>query len=284
MAFNDCFVTNTGALSLPQEKFDRMLQGQQLVWVDSAHHHVARMLHKKIGAFREGQEVLDSSDWLQVSPAEGGRVELLRVKRPSLEEMAAALEQGPPKTKQAASKTPSLPSRTIEVTQHALERWQERVLPYLAGVRGDKKSLLEALERAVQVARPCDHSEGKGYYRLETGAVPPGWIEFVLADEDFDPRVVTVTTQAGFDAKFPLSQRVTLSAARRSRAAKLKLSASSWDVSDPDGKTWQVTQIGPTRFSCSCPDFEFKSGPARVSCKHIWRVREEAGTAEDGKL
>ncbi len=284
MAFNDCFMTNAGAVSLPQEKFDRMLQGQQLVWVDTPHRHVARMLHKKIGAFREGQEVLDSSDWLQVSHVQGGRVELLQAKRPSLEEMATSLAQEPHKTKEAVANIPHTSSRTTEVTQHALERWRERVEPYLAGVQGDKKSLLAALERAVQVVRPCDHFEGKGYYRLETGAVPPGWIEFVLADDDFAPRVVTVTTQAGFDAKFPHSQRVKLSAARRSRARQLQLSTSSWDVSDPDGKTWKVAQIGPTRLSCTCPDFEFKSGPARVSCKHIWRVREEIGAAEDGEL
>lgn len=271
MGFNDCFVTNTGAVSLPQDKFDRMLQSQQLVWVDNQHHHVARMLHKKIGDFREGQEVLDSSDWLQVIRTAADRVELLRVDRPSIEEMAASLQQDPP--------------RRVEVTRHALERWQERVQPYLAGVQGDNESILAALEQAVQIARPCDQSEGKGYYRLETGTVPPGWIEFILADDDDpDPRIVTITTQAGFDEKFPRSQRIKLSSARRDRAKRLSLAASSWDVCDPGGSVWRVARLGPQRFVCDCPDFEFKAGPARVSCKHIWRVREETGTAEDGGL
>lgn len=271
MAFNDCFVTNTGAVSLPQDKFDRMLQSQQLVWVDNQHHHVARMLHKKIGDFQEGQEVLDSSDWLQFSQTAGDRVELLRVKRPSIEEMAASLRQHPP--------------RKVEVTRHALERWQERVQPYLAGVQGDKASILTALDQATQIARPCDQSEGKGYYRLETGTVPPGWIEFVLADDGApDPQIVTITTQAGFDEKFPRAQRIKLSSARRDRAKGLSLAASSWDVGDPDGNVWRVTQLAPQQFTCDCPDFEFKSGPARVSCKHIWRVREATGTAEDGGL
>jgi hypothetical protein len=291
MAFNDCFLVDGGALSIPRWKLETMVENGQLERVDDE--HLVRVHERKTGAFRVGVEVLDWKGWLKLTTKED-RVELQPVKAQEFTQFTTPPEAGRDAHNvrpddAAALPQPQVATPAVSVTHHARDRWRERVTPFLRDVATSKAAILSTMARAVPVNNPSEHRPNVTYYRLLTPGQETGWIEFVIADQDTPlARIITIETERSHAEAFPETSRRKLSADRRARALGLHILPSSttehWTVQDPDGRTWTVQRGTDTiyPYACSCPDFTFKAGRARISCKHIWAVRESVGdTADD---
>ena len=278
MAFNDCSVTEDGALDLPREKFERMVEQGHLCWIDGI--HVQRDLTRNAGAFAAGEHILASPAWLRVTHLDR-RTRIFPVDTPQTES---------PPPRPPMPRTPATGFRQaaeIEVTLHAMERWKERVMPFVNGTDDTNTSIGEGFRFARVVANVAEQRGEFSYHRWIPDGSAVGWIEFVVADACTPlARIITVETERSLGEHFPPHERRKLSDARRGRAAGIAIQSDAdehvdhintgWTARDPDGEVWRVVRAegGPhASYACTCPDFAYKAGRAHVSCKHIWAAR-----------
>jgi antitoxin (DNA-binding transcriptional repressor) of toxin-antitoxin stability system len=285
MSFNDCRVTPAGALDLPRHKFDRMVELGQLRWVDEE--HVQRDLGRQIGSFAAGEDILARSGWLRVTHV-AGRTRLFPV----------AVAPAPVSTATVTAGAPSAPtfaSPPVAITQHARDRWAERVVTLVPGTAATTTSIDAGLRRSVPFVQPAERRDGFAYFRWTPEASAVGWVEFVIADHGTaSARIVTIETERSHENRYPLEERQRLSDARRARATEVTVRVAergarelgAWTARDPDGSVWRVTRTStaPGSYTCACPDFMYRAGRAAISCKHVWAARSAVGSADDGAL
>lgn len=281
MAFNDILELPNGAISLPTDKVERMIAQGQLVAVERG--HLARDLRRSVGEFRVGGAVLAWGGWLQ-SCESAGRTTLLPVPKPSL---STRIEPAAPVASRIKTGSAVL---QITVTAHAAERWMERVAPHIPqGSRS--RSIQDAYRDARPIDNPAEHREDHLTLRLIWPDVGVGWIELIVADGHSPiARIITIETEASHAEAFPLHTRLKWSAERRARSQAVKLGEArgegTWSANDADGALRVVSRSSQDDgcWACNCPDFAFRAGRARVSCKHIWAVRIALGEADGGEL
>ncbi len=262
MGFNDVFGVE-GGLSLPRSKYEQMLAHAQLEAIGPG--LVRRVAHRKIGAFTGFEGFFDRPGPFRVTPR-GDRVELVFAP-------GALSSVSPAELRAASTRPPPAPG----VTVHAAERWRERVVPHLRGAEDSSQSIREWLARSQEVHVPFETREAVKHYQLDTSNPATGWVRFTLDTADDSPRVLTITTLASFVATYSDETRQRLTKERQARAAEVSVrplgSAGVWQAVDPDQEEWEVTTRAGTPIRCSCPDFQYKAGPAGIPCKHMLAVR-----------